>query len=143
MKLYVSNIATMVSILGCAIALPMLPGKAAAQAMSPMRGEIRSFTDTFALRVYPANPYEHRIRIEVKVYDQDFHPVNAQVSPATFTLGGRNTRPVTVVVPFEARNSRKIRVCTESIPFPGNAAITTTIKAQVCGKFLGTRVSQF
>ncbi len=128
------------SFLGCAFALALLPLGAAAQAMSPMRGEVKSFADSFALKVYPANPYEHRIRIEVKVYDQDFNPIDAQVSPANFTLAGRNSRPVNVIIPFTAgQTSRKIRICTESIPFPGQSK-TTTIKAQICGKFLGERV---
>lgn len=129
-----------ISFLGCAFALALLPSGAAAQAMSPMRGEVKSFTDSFALRVYPANPYEHRIRIEVKVYDQDFNPVKAQVSPPEFTLAGRYSRPVNVIVPFvQGQKTRKVRVCTEAVPFPGQSK-TTTIKAQVCGKFLGERV---
>lgn len=131
---------TTTSFLGCALALLLLPSQATAQAMSPMRGQVKSFTDSFAVKVFPANPYTHRIRIEVKVYDQDFHPVKALVSPAKFTLGGRFSRPVNVIVPFNGKKSRKVRVCTESIPFPSQKK-TTTIKAQVCGKFLGERVN--
>ncbi len=109
--------------------------------MSPMRGEVQSFADSFALKVYPANPYAHRIRIEVKVYDQDFRPVKAYVSPAEFTLAGNFARPVNVIVPFEGAKQRKVRVCTESVPFPNQTtATTTTIKAQVCGKFLGEKL---
>ena len=140
MKSKFTKLATAISFLGCALAAFAAPSGASAQAMSPMRGQVKSFTDSFALRVYPANPYQHRIRIEVKVYDQDFRPVKAMVSPATFTLGARYARPVTVMVPFKGQDSRKVRVCTESIPFPGQAK--TRIKAQVCGKFLGTRVLQ-
>ncbi|MEX0347311.1 MAG: hypothetical protein AB3N20_20485 [Rhizobiaceae bacterium] len=126
------------SLLAGAICLALLPSGAAAQAMSPMRAEVQSFTDSFAVRVYPANPYEHRIRIEVKVYDQTFREVkNAVISPSVFTLGARFSRPVTVMVPFNGEQKRKVRICTESIPFPGQ---TTRIKAQVCGKFLGKRL---
>lgn len=131
---------TTTSFLGCALALLLLPSQATAQAMSPMRGQIKSFADSFAVKVFPANPYTHRIRIEVKVYDQDFRPIKAQVSPAQFTLGGRFSRPVNVIVPFDGMKSRKVRICTESIPFPSQKR-TTTIKAQVCGKFLGERVN--
>ena len=128
------------SFLGCALAFSLLPQQAAAQAMSPMRGEVKSFADSFALKVYPANPYTHRIRMEVRVYDQNFHPVRgARVTPAEFTQGGRFARPVNVIVPFDGTTRRKVRVCTESIPFPGQSK-TTTIKAQVCGKFLGERI---
>ncbi len=126
------------SLLAGAICLALLPSGAAAQAMSPMRAEVQSFTESFAVRVYPANPYEHRIRIEVKVYDHRFREVkDAVVSPAVFTLGARFSRPVTVMIPFGGEQKRKVRICTESIPFPGQ---TTRIKAQVCGKFLGKRL---
>jgi hypothetical protein len=119
-------------------AIVLAPSLAQGQAMSPMRAEVQSFTDSFALRVYPANPYEHRIRIEVKVYDQDFREVrDAVVSPAVFTLGARFARPVTVMVPFDGELNRKVRVCTEAVPFPGQ---TSRIKAQVCGKYLGKRI---
>lgn len=121
-----------------AVAFALLPSGAMAQSMSPMRAEVSSFTDSFAVRVYPANPYKHRIRIEVKVYDQDFNEVKGAVaSPATFTLGSQFARPVTVMVPFDGQSDRKVRICTESVPFPGQ---TTRIKAQVCGKFLGKRL---
>ncbi|PHP66654.1 hypothetical protein CSC94_13305 [Zhengella mangrovi] len=119
-------------------ALVLLPCGAMAQSMSPMRAEVQSFTDSFAVRVYPANPYQHRIRIEVKVYDQHFNEIrDAVASPSVFTLGSRFARPVTVMVPFDGEQRRKVRICTESVPFPGQ---TTRIKAQVCGKFLGKRL---
>ena len=131
---------TLTSFLGCAFATLLLPQQAAAQAMSPMRGQVKSFSDAFALKVYPANPYEHRIRVEVKVYDENFREVkDARVSPANFMLGGNSDRQVTVMVPFEGANTRKVRVCTESIPFLGMSNNKTNIKAQICGKFLGER----
>jgi hypothetical protein len=116
--------------------LALLPSSVGAQALSPMRGVVSSFTDTFAVKVFPANPYTHRIRIEVRVYDQDFNPVKARVSPANFTLGGNMSRPVTVLIPFDGASERKVRVCAESVPFPGK---TSNIKAQICGKFLGQK----
>ncbi len=128
------------TLLGCAFALSLLPFEAAAQSMSPMRGQVKSFADSFAVKVFPANPYTHRIRMEVNVYDQNFRPIKgARVSPAKFTLGGRFARPVNVIVPFEGQTTRKVRVCTEAIPFPGQST-RTTIKAQVCGKFMGERI---
>jgi hypothetical protein len=114
--------------------LALLPSLATAQALSPMRGTIKSFTDTFAVRVFPANPYGHRIRVQIKVYDQNFNPVDARVSPQQFTLGGNTSRPVNVMIPFDGASERKVRVCAESVPFPGK---TSNIKAQICGKFLG------
>lgn len=121
-----------------ALGLTLIAGlPALGQSMSPMRGVVTSFTDAFAVRVYPANPYGHRIRVEVRVYDQDFAPVAAQIQPPVFMLGGQASRPVLVIVSFEGAASRKVRICTESVPFPGQQ---TQIKAQICGKFLARRM---
>ncbi len=125
-------------VLAGTLALALSPSLVTAQALSPMRGTVKSYTDSFAVRVFPANPYEHRIRIEMRVYDQDFNPVDARISPANFTLGGRMARPVNVLISFEGARERKVRVCAESIPFPGK---TSNIKAQICGKFLGQRAN--
>lgn len=121
-----------------ALGLTLIAGlPALGQSMSPMRGVVTSFTDAFAVRIYPANPYGHRIRVEVRVYDQDFAPVAARVQPPVFMLGGQASRPVLVIVSFEGAASRKVRICTESVPFPGQQ---TQIKAQICGKFLARRM---
>ncbi len=132
-----SSSKVVLGVCAAALCLALLPSMATAQALSPMRGTVKSFTDAFAVRVFPANPYGHRIRIEIKVYDQDFHLVSARVSPPVFTLGGNTSRPVNVLIPFDGSSERKIRVCAESVPFPGK---TSNIKAQICGKFLGQRV---
>ena len=113
------------------------PFEAAAQSLSPMRGKVTSFTDAFAVRVMPANPYDHRIRVDVKVYDADFRPITARIHPTSFMLGGQASRPVNVVIPFEGRDSRRVRVCVESIPFPGQS--TSNVKAKICGRFIGER----
>jgi hypothetical protein len=111
-----------------------LSAPAGAQSMSPMTGEVKSVSDSFAVRVFPANPYNHRIKVNVAVYDQDFRPVVARVTPREFMLGSQVSRPVMVIIPFEGNQQRKVRICTESIPFPGQG---TQVRAQICGKFLG------
>ena len=119
------------------LAAAMLCSAAAlGQSMSPMRGEVASFSDAFAVRVFPANPYNKKIRIDVRVYDQNFQPVAARIAPDSFMLGAEASRPVLVVVPFDGATERKVRICTESVPFPNEQ---TQIKAQICGKFLGQR----
>ena len=127
---------TKVWILIASLVVGLGPCTATAQSMTPMRGEVRSFTDAFAVRVFPGNPYDQRIRVEVHVYDQDFQPVDAEISPSVFLLAGQASRPVLVVVPFDGATERKVRICTESIPFPGEQ---TQIRAQICGKFFGHR----
>lgn len=123
-------------ILIASLATGLAPLTAAAQSMTPMRGEVRSFTDAFAVRVFPGNPYDQRIRVEVHVYDQNFQPVEAKVTPSVFLLAGQASRPVLVIVPFDGATDRKVRICTESIPFPSEQ---TQIRAQICGKFFGHR----
>ncbi|WP_347814865.1 hypothetical protein [Aureimonas sp. SK2] len=95
--------------------------------------------DAFAVRVFPSNPYDRPIRIEVRVYDQDFEPVDGvRVSSSPMMLASGASRPVIVAIPFEGRRERKVRVCAESIPFPNSQ---TQVRAQICGKFLGKRAS--
>ena len=125
-------------VLATALAVGLAPIAAKAQSMSPMRGEVNSFTNVFAVRVFPANPYDRKIQIEIHVYDQDFQPVDARISPNVFQLASQASRPVLVVVPFDGAAERKVRICTESIPFPNQQ---TQIKAQICGKFFGHRKS--
>lgn len=68
--------------LATALSLP-----ASAQSLSPMRQVVTSFTDEFAIRVFPKNPYRHRIRMEVRVYDQNFRLIPAHVSPKVMLMG--------------------------------------------------------
>ena len=102
-----------------------------------MRGEVRSFTDQFAIRVFPANPYPRRIQVEVKVYDENFAPINAAVMPQAVMLAPEDNRSVMVLVPFEGKTERRVRICAESIPFENKS---TRLRTQVCGRFLATRV---
>lgn len=120
----------MAGIMGCG-------GTAAAQSLMPMRGEVTSTTENFALRLFAGNPYAHRMRIEIRVYDADFAPIAAEVRPPTRTLGGGTKANVMVIVPFGGATERRVRVCAESIPFPNQ---TTRVRTQICGKFLARRV---
>lgn len=121
-----------------ALGVLFVAGRAEAQSMTPMRGEVRSVSDSFAVRVFPSNPYQERIKIEVHVYDQDFFEVPAEISPKVFSLAGGASRRVTVMVPFDGMQDRKVRICTESIPFPNQH---TNIRTQICGKFLGRKLA--
>lgn len=122
------------------VALPVIAAvvPANAQSMTPMRGEITSYSDEFAIRVFPRNPYNRRINVSVRVYDADFKPIPARISPPTASLGGGASRSVLVVVGFDGLSERRVRICTESIPFPGTKM---SVKAQVCGRFIARRRS--
>lgn len=128
---------TLSVLLVAAVVQTAATGNASAQALTPMRGEVKSFTDQFALRVFPANPYNHRIKVEVHVYDENFVPVNAAVMPAYALLGPEDNRSVLVMVPFEGKTERRVRVCAESIPFENSS---TRMRTQVCGRFLAKRL---
>ena len=119
----------MVLIAGASI----VPNAAAAQAMTPMTGQVAAFGDTFKLQVTPSNPYKHRIGVEMKVYDHQFRPVpTARVVPERFMLGAGTAREVTAHVPFGGYSPRYVRVCAESIPYRG---ASTQVRTRVCGKF--------
>ncbi len=102
-----------------------------------MRGEVKSFTDQFALRVFPANPYSRKIKVEVKVYDENFAPVDAAIMPQWAVLAPEDNRSVMVLVPFEGKSERRVRICAESVPFENKA---TRLRTQVCGRFFAQRV---
>ncbi len=105
--------------------------------MSPMRGMVTSAGSEFAVRVVPRNVYDHPIAMEVRVYDDQFRPLAATVMPPAFQLAAGASRAVTVLVPFAGEARRRVRVCAESIPYPNQA---TQIKAQICGRFLASRL---
>ncbi|WP_061929586.1 hypothetical protein [Aureimonas sp. AU22] len=122
-----------------ALAASVVSGAALAQSMTPMRGEVVSVSDAFAVRIFPSNPYDRPIRVDVRVYDQDFAPVGGvRISASPVMLASGASRPVIVAIPFDGRRERKVRVCAESIPFPNSQ---TQVRAQICGKFLGKRAS--
>ena len=123
-------------LIGGAISV-MAGASAHAQSMTPMRGEITSFSDEFALKVYPRNPYPNRIRVEMHAYDQDFRPIEAFIQPASFYLGRGDVRSVLVLIGFDGEKEKRVRICTESIPLAGQQ---TQIKVRICGKFLARRL---
>ncbi len=125
-------------LLAVAAALPVMGlTPVAAQSLTPMRGEVKSFNDRFAVRVFPGNPYKHRIRVEVRVYDEAFKEVPADVVPRETMIGAEDRRSVLVMVPFDGSAERKVRVCAESVPFNSKS---TRLKTQVCGRFFAQRV---
>lgn len=111
--------------------------EAASQSLSPMRGRVASYSDEFALKVFPRNVYSKSVEFEVHAYDQDFLPIEATIWPKRFSLAAGSVRPVTVVIPFGEASERKVRVCAESVPFPTQ---TAQIKTRICGRFLAQRL---
>ena len=121
---------------GCLMAVSM-SNAAHAQSITPMRGEVKSFTDRFAVRVFAMNPYNKRMKVEVKVYDETFKAVEAIVLPSEAMVGAQDSRSVMVMVPFDGQRERRIRICAESVPFTTQ---TSRLRTQVCGKFFAQRV---
>ena len=120
------------------LAAIVLAGAARAQSLEPMRGEITSFTDRFAVRVYPGNPYPTSIRMDVRVYDAEYRPIRAFVAPAAAVIGSKQQRRVLVIVPFDGAAEREVRICAEATPVETGQ---TRIRAQTCGRFVATRRS--
>lgn len=110
---------------------------AQAQSVTPMRGVSKSFTDVFAVRLTVGNPYQKPVEFDVRVYDENFAPVDAFVSPQVLRIGARTTRQVTVRIPFLGQGQRKVRVCAEGLFGKDNKSL---VRTQVCGRFLGQLV---
>ena len=120
-----------------AAAVAATASAAAAQSVSPMRGIIKSFDDQFAVRLTVGNPYAKAVNFDVRVYDENFAPVNANVYPSNVRVGAGDTRQATVRVSFEGQKQRKIRVCAEGL---FGLEQTNLVRTQVCGRFLGLRL---
>ena len=116
--------------------LVLAGGAAEAQSLSPMRGQVVSFSDRFALRLTPGNPYDRPMTVTVAVYDEGFRPIRAAVLPARQTLGPGHSGTVTVVVPFAEGRERRVRVCARARPVGTTGARIVT---EVCGRYRGTR----
>lgn len=101
-----------------------------------MRAQVTSMGDQFAIRVYPGNPYKHRLQFKIKVYDQYFREIPAIVRPHDPYIAGGAKRPVLVIVPFGEKFSKKIRICSQSIPFVSSQS---QLRGQVCGRYIGRR----
>jgi hypothetical protein len=127
-----------------ALALALLAGApAAAQSLSPMRREVVSFEDRFALRVMAGNPNDRSQTIAVRVFDLDWTELgDAWVSrPATdVPPGGRVD--VIVIAPFHGESVRDVRICAEAAPAPyAGTGVSARVRGQVCGLFRARRVS--
>jgi hypothetical protein len=110
---------------------------AQAQSVTPMRGLSKSFADVFAVRLIVGNPYKRAVSFEVKVYDENFVPVDAMISAPVLRIGAQDTKQVTVRIPFLDGAQRKVRVCAEGLFGTQNKS---AVRTQVCGRFLGQRV---
>jgi hypothetical protein len=110
---------------------------AQAQSVTPMRGVTKSFTDVFAVRLTVGNPYQRPVNFEVRVYDENFAPIDALISPQVLHIGARDTRQVTVRIPFLGEGQRKVRVCAEGLFGTENKS---AVRTQVCGRFFGQRL---
>lgn len=117
--------------------LAAMPVKAEAQSLHPMRAETKSVSDQFAIRVHPGNPYAHKIKVEVHVYDETFREIEAQVLPREAMIAPNDSRNVMVIVPFDGKTERRVRICAEAIPFTES---TTRLRTQVCGKYLAQQL---
>jgi P pilus assembly chaperone PapD len=109
----------------------------AAQSVSPMRGVVKSFADQFAVRVSVGNPYTKALTFDVRVYDENFAPVNAVIYPSSMKVGAGDTRQATIRILFNGQAQRKIRVCAEGL---FGKEQTNLVRTQVCGRFLGLRL---
>lgn len=131
-------------LISAALVLALLAGApAAAQSLSPMRREIVSFENRFALRVMAGNPNGRSQTIAVRVFDLDWNELNdVWVSrPATdVPPGGRVD--VIVIAPFHDQIVRDVRICAEAAPaLSAGAGAGARVRGQVCGLFRARRVS--
>ncbi len=130
------------SLVAGAIAL-LAAAPSGAQSLSPMRREIVSFEDRFALRLIAGNPNARAQIIAVRVFDLDWNELDdvwVSRPEADVAAGGRVD--LIVIAPFHEANVRELRICAETAPRPfGASGLGAQVRGQVCGRYRARRVS--
>lgn len=122
------------------ILLMALAPSAYGQALSPMRHEVVSFGDRFALRLTAHNPYRHVIHSEFKVYEEDWTPIHdLTMTSRAAMLGPGSRQPLMVILPFGALPERTVLVCHETKIAVYHA--NNFIRGQVCGRYRARRLA--
>ena len=125
--------------LASVLAPVLASGQAAAQALSPMTGQVRTYTDRFALQLKAFNPYATGQRFRVTFYDESGAAVNDV----------RSAAPVIYVPPGEeasfyvwgaSTQRRQIHICVTS-PYFLNG-VGAQMRGEVCGKYDIVRLGQ-
>lgn len=128
-------------VLLAAVVTTMLGTSAEAQSLAPMRGQVVSYADRFALRLHPGNPYDKGMTMSMAVYDEAYRPIRAAVFPERQVIGPGGNGSVTVVVPFDGTRERRVRVCARAHPLavPGGPSGRANIVTEVCGRYRAVR----
>ena len=112
----------------------LLAVSAEAQSLAPMRKDIVSFADRFAIRLTANNPYRDPISSEFKVYEEDWTPAKGvRVTPDRAYLSAKGHTPIFIVGDFEGDLARTILICHETI-IP-NFVAHQKLRGQVCGRY--------
>lgn len=115
----------------------------AAQSLSPMRRDVVSFEDRFAIRLIAGNPNAHARTVAVRVFDLDWNELDdVWVSRPETDVAPNGRIDVIVIAPFHDRDERELRVCAETAPRPfAGVAPGAQVRGQVCGRYRARRVS--
>ena len=117
----------------------MLPQAAIAQALTPMSGEVKTYTQTFALQLKAFNPYGTAQKFSIKVLDE-----NGADAPEIEITAPHMSLPPHETGAFyvwgDAGAHKQITVCvTSQYVFNGVGA---QIRGEVCGKYDITRLGR-
>lgn len=110
--------------------LSLINVSANAQALTPMRDEIATYTDRFALRLEAINPYDTPQQFSIAVYDKDFEPtVAVALSKEIIVPPGERAS----FLVLGSAHHDQIYVCVGASPMRGRAG--AQIRGEVCGKY--------
>jgi hypothetical protein len=105
---------------------------AAAQGLSPMKGEVRTYSHQFAMLLTASNPYNTPQRFSVALRDEWNQPVpRVQATVPNFSLPPGETGAFYVWGDVPA--SKRILVCVTSQFFATGAG--SPVRGEVCGKY--------
>ncbi len=107
-------------------------GPAAAQALSSMTGEVKTYSDRFALQLKAFNPYDTAQRFRLTFYDAGGGPVSdvRSAAPVIYVPPGQE---VSFYVWGMAPSRRRINICVTS-PYFLNG-VGAQMRGEVCGRY--------
>lgn len=124
------------------LALLALAAPAGAQSLSPMRRELVSFEERFAVRLAAGNPSESPQTLAMRVFDEDWVEIaDAWVSRPLAEVAPGGRVEIIVIAPFLDGPRRSIRVCAEGAPSAvPRLAGSAQVRGRVCGFYRAQRV---
>ncbi|WP_411819148.1 hypothetical protein ABFZ85_09165 [Hyphococcus formosus] len=120
------------------ITLMTYAGPSYGQALSPMNGNIKTYTDVFAIQLQALNPYDTAQTFSVTLSDGEGNPAtDIELSSRVLQIPPNGAR--SFFVWGLVNKERRVMVCLTSAYFTNG--VGAQIRGEVCGKYQVSRLA--